>query len=147
MGKGLAKYLVLSGKNLSAKEAEEIGLVDKIISSEEMFDLLAGGPLPDFSKHSCTGKWLAYSELYQNNNYTTILEGNCINNHLENGELEKLIKVMRFKAPVAMQFAETLIDEGRGPASELEKLISIFTTQDAMLGLSSIGQRVEYQGK
>ncbi|GEM_PF-5763692 len=54
---------------------------------------------------------------------------------------------MRFRAPVAMRFAEDLIDEANGPASELDKLVAIFSTEDALLGLSSIGQRVEYQGK
>ena len=54
---------------------------------------------------------------------------------------------MSFKAPIAMDFAEELIEAAKGPASELEKLVDIFTTKDALLGLTSIGQRVEYKGE
>ena len=147
IGKGLAKYLILSGKNLSAKEAEEIGLIDKLITSDEMFELLEGGKLPELSKKEHTGKWLAYSNLYKKNKYNSILEGTYQNGGLEKEEIEKLVKTMRFRAPVAMRFAEDLIDEANGPASELDKLVAIFSTEDALLGLSSIGQRVEYQGK
>jgi hypothetical protein len=33
------------------------------------------------------------------------------------------------------------------PESELAHLAEIFSTSDALLGLSSIGKRVEFQGK
>lgn len=147
VGKGLAKYLVLTGKNISAKEAEEIGLIDKIISSDELFNLLDGAALPSLTKHTYSGKWLAYSDFYQKNKFNSIVEGTFKKSDLDLEDLEKLRKIMRFKAPVAMQFAEELIDEANGPASELEKLSTIFSTEDAMIGLSSIGQKVVYQGK
>jgi hypothetical protein len=54
---------------------------------------------------------------------------------------------MKFKAPVAMRFADELIEAAKGPNSELEKLVDIFSTKDALLGLSSIGQKVEYKGE
>ncbi|MDI1353610.1 MAG: 3-hydroxyacyl-CoA dehydrogenase NAD-binding domain-containing protein [bacterium] len=147
IGKGLAKYLVLTGKSLSAKEAEEIGLLDKVISSDEYFEILEGGKLPELSKKTCSGKWLAYADFYQKNKLDSIFEGNYELAGLEKEELEKLRKSMSFKAPVAMHFAEELIDNARGPASELEKLTAVFSTEDAMAGLSSIGQKVTYQGK
>lgn len=51
IGKGLSKYLIHTGKMLSANEAEEIGLVDKIISLEEYMEIISGNqPLPDLSK-------------------------------------------------------------------------------------------------
>lgn len=147
VGKGFAKYLVLTGKTLTSKEAEEVGLIDKLISSDEMFEILEGGKLPEISKKEQKGKWLAYSDLYKKNKYHSILEGNYQNGGLEKEELEKLIKTMKYKAPVAMKYAEDLIDEAKGPASELDKLVAIFSTHDALLGLSSVGQKVEYQGK
>lgn len=147
VGKGFAKYLVLTGKTLTSKEAEEVGLIDKLISSDEMFEILEGGKLPEISKKEQKGKWLAYSDLYKKNKYHSILEGNYQNGGLEKEELEKLIKTMKYKAPVAMKYAEDLIDEAKGPASELDKLVDIFSTNDALLGLSSVGQKVEYQGK
>lgn len=147
IGKGLAKYLVLTGKMLNAKDAAEIGLIDKVLSMDEMFDILDGGELPSISKSEISQKWLAYSDLYKKNTYNSIVEGTFENGGLEKEELEKVQKTMRSKAPVAMRFAEELIDAAKGPASELEKLEAIFTTEDAFLGLSSIGQKVEYSGK
>jgi len=54
---------------------------------------------------------------------------------------------MSYKAPIAMNFAEELIEAAQGPASELEKLTDIFTTKDALLGLTSIGKKVKYSGE
>lgn len=147
VGKGFAKYLVLTGKTLTSKEAEEVGLIDKLITSDEMFEILDGGNLPVISKKEQKGKWLAYSDLYKKNKYHSILEGNYQNGGLNKEELDKLIRIMQYRAPVAMRFAEDLIDEAKGPASELDKLVAVFSTNDALLGLSSVGQKVEYQGK
>lgn len=147
VGKGMAKYLVLTGKNLNAKEAEEIGLVDKVISIDEMFEILNGGKLPVLAKKQLNSKWEAYANLYQKNKFSSIIDGSYASDSLAKEDVEKLKKVMSFKAPVAMQFAEILIEEAKGPASELEKLTAIFSTEDAMVGLSNIGQKVAYQGK
>lgn len=148
VGKGLAKYLILTGKMLSAKEASEIGLIDGLISEEEMFDLLDGNkPVPVTQKKELVGKWKAYSELYSKNNFKAIISGNYNNGFIEKEEVGKLGKIMSYKAPVAMQIAEELIDAAKGAQSELDKLTTIFSTSDALKGLTSIGKKVEYEGK
>ncbi|HQQ94274.1 MAG TPA: 3-hydroxyacyl-CoA dehydrogenase/enoyl-CoA hydratase family protein [Bacteroidia bacterium] len=147
VGKGLAKHLVLSGRSLSAEEALETGLIDTIISRDEMFELLDGGPIPEYRKPSRSEKWLAYSDLYQKNSIDAILQGTCTEGALGKEELEKLRRTLSYKAPVALHFAESLIEEARGPSSELDKLVAVFSTEDALLGLSSNGQKVAYQGK
>lgn len=148
IGKGLAKYLILTGKMLPAKEASETGLVDAVISNEEMFMLLDGEmPLPKTEKKELSGKWKAYAELYSKNSFRAIISGKYANGLIEEAEVGKLAKTMSFKAPIAMQLAEELIDEAKGPQSELDKLTTIFSTSDALLGLTSIGQKVEYQGR
>src|ERR1035441_7199506 len=69
VGKGLAKYLILTGKMLTAKEAEEIGLIDAVISVEDMFSILNGDKtVPKVAKKELSGKWKALSELYSKNN-------------------------------------------------------------------------------
>ncbi len=74
VGKGLAKYLILTGKMLSAKEAVEIGLIDGLISTEDMFDLLDGNKeVPATHKKELTGKWKVYSELYSKNKINDII--------------------------------------------------------------------------
>ncbi|MCF8244149.1 MAG: 3-hydroxyacyl-CoA dehydrogenase/enoyl-CoA hydratase family protein [Saprospiraceae bacterium] len=148
VGKGLAKYLILTGKMMNAKDAAGIGLVDAAISQEEAFDLLDGKiALPQPGKIKLSEKWAALAYLYERNTFSSIISGGYVNGNLSSEEVAKLGSTMRRKAPVAMQIAEQLIEAGQGPASELEQLTTIFNTSDAMLGLTSIGKRVEYEGK
>lgn len=148
LGKGLAKYLVLTGQMLDANTAFEIGLVDEIINPEDIFKYTSGEKqFPDRRKVVLSNKWSALENLYSNNSYKSILEGNIKETEIEKEAVERLVKTMKFKAPIAMALAEELIDNAKGPSSELEKLIEIFSTKDALLGLSSIGQKVEYKGE
>lgn len=147
VGKGLAKYLILTGRMLSARDAVEIELADAQISQEEMVEMLNGNkPVPDVAKKELIGKWKAIADLYSKNSYKAIITGNYSNGHLEKDEVAKHAKTLSYKAPIAMQIAEELIEQAKGPASELEKLTTIFSTSDAMLGLSSIGKKVEFRG-
>ena len=66
------------------------------------------------------------------------------------GGKEPLLKAMKrvaTKAPVALRLAEKLIDEGvqveldAGLKLELDHLREIFSTEDALEGLSSLGRR------
>ena len=148
VGKGLAKYLILTGKMMSAKDAAGIGLVDAVISQEEAFDLLDGKiALPQSSEIKLSEKWAALAHLYERNTFSSIINGDSVNGNTGSEEVAKLGSTMRRKAPVAMQIAERLIEAGAGTASELDHLTAIFSTSDAMLGLTSIGKRVEYEGK
>ncbi|MFC1815721.1 hypothetical protein ACFL0M_07195, partial [Thermodesulfobacteriota bacterium] len=63
-------------------------------------------------------------------------------------------KTIGYKAPLALKLADKIIDEQQGrpiPACveiELERLTEIFSTDDALEGLSSMGRRrPEYKGK
>ena len=76
-----------------------------------------------------------------------IISGNYSNGFIEKDEVSKLGKAMSYKAPIAMQIAEKLINEAKGTQSELENLTTIFSTSDALKGLTSIGKKVEYEGK
>jgi len=148
IGKGLAKYLVLTGQMLGAKQALEIGLIDAIVQPSEVFDIISGDKaIPTHTNIELNDNWKAIESLYGKNNYKDIISGNYTNGGLETETITKLGKIMSFKAPVAMDFAEELIDAAQGPASELDKLVDIFTTKDALLGLTSIGKRVEYSGE
>ncbi len=147
VGKGLAKYLILTGKMLSAKDAEDIGLIDAVITVDDLFAILNGDKVvPTIPKKELNGKWKAISELYSNNNFKQIINGDYSNGHIEQQEVARIGKTMSFKAPIAMKIAEDLINENKGPQSELDKLTTIFSSNDAMLGLTSIGKKVEYSG-
>jgi enoyl-CoA hydratase/3-hydroxyacyl-CoA dehydrogenase len=148
VGKGLAKYLVLTGQMLGAKQALEIGLIDGIIQPSEVFDFISGAKaIPAKPTTELTSEWKAIEFLYGTNSYKSIIKGDYTNGGISTEEVAKLGKTMSFKAPIAMNFAEELIEAAKGPQSELEKLVDIFTTKDALLGLTSIGKRVEYSGE
>ena len=148
VGKGLAKYLVLTGQMLGAKQALEIGLIDHIVNTSEVFEFISGEKeIPVKATLELNDNWKALESLFGENKYQAIIKGECTNGAMEVEAVSKLAKAMSFKAPVAMNIAEELIEGARGPSSELEKLQEIFSTDDALLGLSSIGSRVEFSGK
>ncbi len=148
IGKGLSKYLIHTGKNISAKDAEEIGLIDMVIQEEDAFEILAGSqPLPVVSKKALSEKWKKLSDFFEQNSLGKILENKVSDHSLSKEEAEKIVKTISFKAPVALRLADKLIDEAKGCESELDYLGEIFSTSDALLGLSSIGKKVAYEGK
>jgi enoyl-CoA hydratase/3-hydroxyacyl-CoA dehydrogenase len=148
VGKGLAKYLVLTGQMLDAKTAKEIGLIDEVIQPNEIFDFVLGNkPTPEKSTPTLNSNWQSIANLYGNNSYKAIINGQYKNGDLDKEAIDKMAKTMKFKAPIAMNFAEELIEQAKGPQSELEKLVAIFTTKDALLGLTNIGQKVVYTGE
>ena len=148
IGKGLAKYLVLTGQMLDAKTAKEIGLIDEIIQPADIFEYISGTkPTPDRKKQVLSANWQAVSDFYTNNNYKKIMSGTYKNSEIDKEAIDKMAKTMSYKAPIAMKFAEELIEAAKGPSSELDKLEAIFTTKDALLGLTSIGKKVEYKGE
>lgn len=148
IGKGLAKYLVLTGQMLDAKTAKEIGLIDEVIQPQDIFNYIsASKSTPEKNTQQLNANWKAISDFYSKNSYKSIIDGNYQSEAIEKEFIDKMAKTMSFKAPIAMKFADELIDAAKGPASELEKLVDIFSTKDAMLGLTSIGKKVEYKGE
>ena len=147
-GKAIARYLVLSGKMLSAKDALESGLIDNIISPEEITDLTSGKiPLPARSAHAVTAPWKNIESFFNANSTAAITSGGATITGISDDEAVKVAKSFKRKAPVAMTLADQLISEAKGPESELRYLDQIFRTSDALLGLTNIGKQVEYQGK
>ena len=66
----------------------------------------------------------------------------------------KIAKIIETKAPIALKFANELIDQQSGKSMpeairmELDRLKDIFSTQDALAGLSSAGGNApKYKGK
>ena len=148
IGKGLAKYIVLSGQMLGAKQALEIGLVDHIVTLADAFDIISGEKdVPKDVAFELSEKWKVLDTLFSNYSYKSIIAGSDTDTALDGESLAKLSKTLSFKAPIAMDIAEQLIEEGQGQASELGKIEEIFSTKDALLGLTSIGKKVQYTGE
>jgi enoyl-CoA hydratase/3-hydroxyacyl-CoA dehydrogenase len=155
-GVGIAKYLVLTGDPLSAADALQLGLVDDVVPGASIEEALtervhSGGgdrrqpdePLPQ--------PWRRRAEFFAANRVQDILDGKADTGG--DADLERAVKLVRRKAPVALRIAEQLIEEGsrvsldEGLSMELARLEEIFGTKDAYEGLSSLGRRrPEYQG-
>ena len=149
IGTGLAKYMIYTGDFLSAKKAEKIGLADSVIKYEDIPDIIEGTiPLPKGKEKKITDElYRAYSNAFEKYSVRQILENGSFSAELPPDVSGKLTKKIKKKAPLALKTAEKLIDDAKGCESELEKLTFIFSTSDALLGLSSIGKSVEFQGK
>lgn len=147
IGKSLSKYLIHTGKMLNANDAQEIGLVDKIITQQQMFELFSGViPVPGNCSVALNNKWKNIEQFFSSNSLGKVLAHEFATDGMGSEDAEKIFKTLKRKAPIAINIADKLIDEAKGCDSELKYLDLIFSTSDALLGLSSIGKSVEYQG-
>ncbi|MFQ6610545.1 MAG: 3-hydroxyacyl-CoA dehydrogenase/enoyl-CoA hydratase family protein, partial [Fidelibacterota bacterium] len=137
IGIGLTKYLIYTGQMLNAKTALEIGLVDKVISGSDAGNLSELIQSTTRSKPNLSGRWNDIIEFF--NRYTVY---KLMNTQLTAPPgMEKTLKIIRTKAPIAMQLSERLINDQKGPESELSYLSDLFRTKDALTGLQSVGKK------
>jgi enoyl-CoA hydratase / 3-hydroxyacyl-CoA dehydrogenase len=148
IGKPLAKYLILTGKMLSANDALEIGLADAVIGYEKLYDLFTGAASPPLvSKMPLPVKWENLQEFFKKNSITKVRTNEYFSETLSKSDADKLAATIKNKAPLAIDIADKLIEEGSACEDELKFLNKIFSTSDALLGLTSIGKVVEYEGR
>jgi enoyl-CoA hydratase/3-hydroxyacyl-CoA dehydrogenase len=148
IGKALSKYLIHTGKMLSATDAFEMGLTDGNITINEMLDLFSGAAeVPGRRAVELNEKWRNVQHFFEKNPVSEVLTHHFVTNGLKSEEAEKIFSNLKRKAPIALSIADKLIDESKGCESELTHLKEIFSTSDALLGLTSIGKQVEYQGR
>ncbi len=147
-GKGMAKYLIFTGDMLRAAEAAQIGLIDGVISSEQYFAMLSGNVVARLASEAVveTRPWSAINKFFEEIPLDKLLGDEPVADGISTEESDRFRKRVRQKAPLALQTAERLVDEARGCASELEFLPNIFRTNDALLGLSSVGKKVTFSG-
>ena len=148
IGKALSKYLVFTGTMLSANDALDAGIVDGIISTEKLIDLTSGSAIaPDAKSTILNAKWSGLKAFFEKNILDKIINEQCDGGIIPSEMLAHITKSIKRKAPIALRLANQLIEEAKGTESELTFLQTIFTTSDALLGLSNIGKIVEYEGK
>jgi len=148
IGTGLTQWLVLTGHIISAEDALAIGLIDVVASREELdaavAALLAGGPSRERRAAAPPARYKKLADFFDNNDVDTIRLGRAKTGGDE--QLEKAMKAVGTKAPVALTIAAALIEEGsrvsleEGLRLELSHLREIFSTKDALAGLLSIGK-------
>ena len=151
IGKELAKYLIFTGRLISAEEALSIGLIDYVFAPEEiedrMLSLIAEGKLTTRkgkSTEELPSEWRKIKELFVEENIDAWLAGK----YLENDDplIAKTAKMIASKAPIALRLVNQIIDTGyerplsEGIKGELAHLNEAFSTADALTGLTSVGK-------
>jgi enoyl-CoA hydratase/3-hydroxyacyl-CoA dehydrogenase len=158
VGKELAKYLIFTGKVLDARTAASIGLIEYVVSPDEIDDkiseLVNSGKIIKKSKKEeakLPENFQKIKNYFSDSNIQSVLKGEGDLNELG----QKISKTISYKAPLAIQLANKIIDEGsqvdlsEGLEIELSHLGEIFSTEDALEGLNSVimRKRPEFKGK
>lgn len=148
IGIGLAKWLILAGKTLTAADARHLGLVDRVVPDNELADVCrdcALGRLARDERPPLPPSFAAIAQFFANNRADDLRNGTAA----DRGDplLVRATRPVASKAPVALRLSEWLIEEGmRRPLDEalqleIDHAVEIFQSEDAYRGLSFCAQR------
>lgn len=155
VGKDLAKYFVLTGKNIRAADAKKMGIITVMSSLPEIEKdveklVAAGTPLKKAEKVSVPGY---EKEILAMQNLGKILAGE-VPAGLDPDFAGKLAETLKTKAPLAVKAVDELMDAeekvsvDEGIRLEVARLAEIFGTADALSGLTAKrGVPIVYTGK
>ena len=157
IGPALAKYYVFTGKTISAADALELGLVDHLVSSEDLSQTITQLVLKGVPKEEASvllsDRFKYIDTFFSHVDFEDMVTGD-ITDSVDVSFSDTIIKTMSRKAPIALKMANDIIDLQIGKSKkdaieiELARLEEIFSTQDALEGLSSAGKRrPNYIGK
>ena len=157
----LARWAVLGGNFMTAQIAYDIGLLTHLVDLAEVEQATsscidAGKPAEKYpgrpnNQESSVVKFA--TDFYSDNNLATLLSGGCPDGYdAEDKAISRQLKNLKYTAPIALSMASELIDITasttleQGLDSELAKLTDIFSTRDALEGLSALieGRRATY---
>ena len=156
IGPELAKYYVFTGANLSAQDAFELGMITKLVEpaaiDSAIKDLCAEGKPPKYGPKDIPEKYAPFAAACSPENIERLFSGQPPEGVAED-LAAKTAKVFGFKAPIALRIGNEIIDQQVGKSIEeavkieLGRLNDIFSTADALEGLSSLGRkRPEFKG-
>ncbi|HED23699.1 MAG TPA: 3-hydroxyacyl-CoA dehydrogenase/enoyl-CoA hydratase family protein, partial [Firmicutes bacterium] len=156
IGLELAKYYIFTGKNISAEEAFELGIVTKLVEPTEVDkaikEVIAGGKFDKYRPREMPSKYDQAKAACTPENVERLLKGEAPQG-VDPNFAEKTAKIVAKKAPIALKMANELM-EAQSKVSikeaidiELGKLYDIFATEDALAGLQSPGRPPKFEGK
>jgi enoyl-CoA hydratase/3-hydroxyacyl-CoA dehydrogenase len=157
VGPELAKYYVFTGDTISAAEANDLGLVARLVKPAEVDQAvrdLVGKGLPDKNRsRELPAAQQALAQLCAEENAQRLLIGQAPQS-VDADLAAKSVKKTGYKAPLALKMANDIIDQQVGLSIaaaveiELTRLNEIFVTTDALEGLTSLGRkRPEFRGE
>jgi enoyl-CoA hydratase/3-hydroxyacyl-CoA dehydrogenase len=154
IGKEFAKYLILTGEILDARAAQAMGLAQQV-STDQLNDRIkeiTARPRIALQETMVPSPELNKIRSLFADKITDLLSGKLLNSP---DPLEaKIAKKLSYKAPLALKWANQIIDEGlrltleEGLQIELAHLTEIFSMRDAYEGLTALLQkrRPSYRG-
>jgi enoyl-CoA hydratase/carnithine racemase len=143
IGIGLAKYLIFTGKTLSANEACKLGLVNQVVPADRLEDVcrtLALGQFQLDPPPAKTPEIVALEQFFARSRAEDLRRG--VADTGGDPGLVRAMKLVASKGPVALRIAETIIDLGsqrtlaEGLQLEVDYCNEIFRTADALTGLT-----------
>ena len=158
-----ARFAVLAGNFLDAESAKALGLLTHLVDPSAVETTVSaiaaqGKPgekypsKPADSEHSVVSFATSF---YSDDNIVSLLSGRVPEGYdSEDKVVSRQLKSLSRTAPIALSMASDLLDTATrsdlnsGLDSELQGLDSIFSTDDALEGLSALieGRRPEYSG-
>ena len=157
----LARWAVLGGNFMTSQIAYDIGLLTHLVEISSVDKAVKscskdGKPAHKYlSQPTNTDSSVVKFALdfYSDDNLPTLLSGGCPEGYdAEDKAISRQLKNLKYTAPIALSVASELIDITattsltEGLQSELAKLTDIFSTRDALEGLSALieGRRATY---
>ena len=148
IGVGFAKWLILTGKTLSATEAANIGLVDRVVDATHLDEVCRGlalGPFGSQKLKTVPNELAAVEQFFKSYRAVDLHAGTA--DPKGSPVLARAMRSVSVKAPIALTLAEWLIEEGsrrsleEGLQLEIDHLGDVFSTADAYRGLMSCVRR------
>jgi len=150
VGPELAKYYTFTGAPINAGDAYDLGIVTRLVAPAEVAGaiegVVAGGKPDKYREREIPEKFKSLVQVMSPGNVDKLLAGELPADVPE--ELAaKTAKIAGFKAPLALKMSADIIDRQQGisiPEAieiELSHLDEIFSTADALEGLSSLGRK------
>ena len=157
IGTELAKYYVFTGRTISAQDGFDLGIISKIVDPQDLEKAIVeicNGPKQDkYRSRKHPERFAELAKVCSPNNVKALLAG--LKPEGVSADLaDKTLKAISRKAPLALAKADELIDAQQKVSIpeaielELAELKYMFSTEDALAGLSSVGGKPpQYQGK
>ena len=150
VGPELAKYYVFTGTPINADDAQDLGMVTRRVAPAEVasaIEEVASEGKPDkYRQREIPEKFKMLAQMGSSENVARLLNGQPPEG-VAAEIAAKIAKFIGYKAPLALKIANEIIDEQVGKSIaeavevELVRLNDIFSTADALEGLSSFGRK------
>jgi len=157
IGTELAKYYVFTGKIIKAQDGYDLGIIHKLVEPQELEkaiqDICSEKRIDKYRIRKIPERFQGLIQLCSSSNVELLLSGKKPSD-VPDDLAEKTIKIIAQKAPLALKKANELIDAQQrvtipeAVKLELQELHYMFSTEDALLGLSSVGKEPpQYKGR